>query len=51
MGELDMPALQKDLADAGFITSSRSKWKSLNRDDVSARLGEKFEEVSSAAVQ
>ena len=46
MGELDMPALQKDLADAGFITSSRSKWKSLNRDDVSARLGEKFEEVS-----
>lgn len=46
MGELDMPALQKDLADAGFIKSSKTKWKSLNRDDVSARLGEKFEEVS-----
>ncbi len=45
MGELDMPALQKDLADAGFIKSSKTKWKSLDRDDVSTRLGEKFEEV------
>ena len=45
MGELNMPALQKDLADAGFITASKSKWKSLNRDEVSARLGKKFEEV------
>tara|TARA_R110002094_G_scaffold4604_2_gene13365 strand:- start:3496 stop:5262 length:1767 start_codon:yes stop_codon:yes gene_type:complete len=46
MGELDMPALQKDLAEAGFITPAKTKWKSLNRDEVSARLGEKFEEVS-----
>ncbi|MGJ8628394.1 MAG: FkbM family methyltransferase [Sulfitobacter sp.] len=45
MGELNMPALQKDLATAGFIKASKTKWKSLSRDDVSARLGEKFEEV------
>lgn len=45
MGELNMPALQKDLAAAGFIKASKTKWKSLSRDDVSARLGEKFEEV------
>ena len=47
MGELNMPALQKDLADAGFIKPSKVKWKSLDRDDVSARLGDKFEEVIS----
>ncbi len=45
MGELDMPALQKDLADAGFISASKTKWASLKRDDVHARLGERFEEV------
>ncbi|MGC1497020.1 MAG: FkbM family methyltransferase [Sulfitobacter sp.] len=46
MGELDMPALQKDLADAGFITAGKTKWKSLDRDDVSTRLGDGFEEVA-----
>jgi FkbM family methyltransferase len=47
MGELDMPALQKDLSDAGFISKSKTKWKSLDRDDVHARLGEKYEQVIS----
>ncbi len=46
MGELDMPALQKELTETGFITASKSKWKSLDRDDVSTRLGDGFEEVS-----
>ncbi|MGJ8616696.1 MAG: FkbM family methyltransferase [Sulfitobacter sp.] len=45
MGELNMPALQRDLAEAGFIKSSKTKWASLKRDDVHARLGEEFEEV------
>lgn len=47
MGELDMPAVQKDLADAGFISKSKTKWTSLDREEVSTRLGKKFEEVVS----
>ena len=46
MGELDMPALQKDLAKAGFIDAPKSTWDALDAGDVQARLGDRFEEVA-----
>ncbi len=45
MGELDMPALQADLSAAGFISKGKTRWAFLDRADVSARLGDAFEEV------
>ncbi|MDF1728595.1 MAG: FkbM family methyltransferase [Sulfitobacter sp.] len=46
MGELDMPALQQDLAQAGFIRKNAKKWASLDPQDVQERLGDRFEEVA-----
>lgn len=46
MGELDMPAVQKDLSGAGFIDSTPSLWQALDPSEVQARLGDKFEEVA-----
>ena len=45
MGELDMPALQGALAQAGFVDGASEKWTSLSRDDVAVRLGDRFKEV------
>tara|TARA_R110002049_G_scaffold10127_3_gene50323 strand:+ start:27395 stop:29164 length:1770 start_codon:yes stop_codon:yes gene_type:complete len=45
MGELDMPALQNDLADAGFIAKNKRIWSSLDDAEVRARLGDGFEVV------
>ncbi|NNE53768.1 MAG: FkbM family methyltransferase [Sulfitobacter sp.] len=46
MGELDMPALQKELAEGGFIRKNAKKWSSLDPIDVQERLGDEFEEVA-----
>ncbi len=46
MGELDMPALQADLADGGFISASAETWPDLEATVVQDRLGEQFEEVA-----
>jgi capsular polysaccharide biosynthesis protein len=46
MGELDMPGLQAALSDEGFISANDDAWPSLNREEVAARLGNKFEEVA-----
>jgi len=46
MGELDMPAVQKDLANAGFIEGDPIRWEALDADTVQARLGDRFEEVA-----
>jgi FkbM family methyltransferase len=46
MGELDMPAVQHDLAAAGFISQSAGIWPSLQPDEVSRELGQGFEEVA-----
>ena len=46
MGELDMQALEDELAKSGFITSPKRRWKALNTDDVRARLGDHFVEVA-----
>ena len=45
MGELDMPALQEDLAQSGFIESGGKPWAKLDQKNVLARLGDKFEVV------
>lgn len=45
MGELDMPALQSDLAKSGFITADTA-WPALNPDTIKDRLGDQFEEVA-----
>ncbi|MDF3413397.1 DUF563 domain-containing protein [Sulfitobacter sp. M57] len=46
MGELDMPALQNALAEAGFISQTSTPWVSLDPEDVQKRLGDKFEVVT-----
>ncbi len=46
MGELDMPALQADLAEAGFISTPGETWASLDLSVVRKRLGDRFEEVA-----
>lgn len=46
MGELDMPALQKDLADTGFISAEGKPWPELDAAAVRERLGNRFEEVA-----
>ncbi|KIN66257.1 DUF563 multi-domain protein [Sulfitobacter noctilucicola] len=46
MGELDMPALQSELASGGFISESGSTWISLEPEEVQKRLGDRFEEVA-----
>ncbi len=46
MGELDMPALQTALLNAGFITAKTPVWSSLDPRDVQQRLGDRFEEVA-----
>lgn len=45
MGELDMPALQRALVDAGFIRAGLAKWPALDPKEVQARLGDRFVEV------
>lgn len=45
MGELDMPALEKELTAAGFIKPAKTKWKALSQADVKKRLGKNFVEV------
>ncbi|MGC1506217.1 MAG: FkbM family methyltransferase [Sulfitobacter sp.] len=45
MGELDMPALQTSLAEAGFISKGGTSWVSLDPKEVQDRLGDGFEEV------
>ena len=49
MGELDMPALQADLAQAGFIKKRGPRWAELDPEEVRARLGDKFEVVPEKA--
>ena len=46
MGELDMPALQNALADAGFIAPAGPVWTSLDPKVVQERLGDRFEEIA-----
>lgn len=46
MGELDMPALQADLAAAGFIRKNAKKWPPLSEADVQEKLGTDFVEVA-----
>lgn len=46
MGELDLPALETELAAAGFITAAKTKWKALEQADVQKRLGKNFVEVA-----
>ncbi|MGB3247433.1 MAG: FkbM family methyltransferase [Sulfitobacter sp.] len=46
MGELDMPALQQALAQAGFIDAAETAWDPLDASEVQARLGERFEAVA-----
>lgn len=46
MGELDMPALQSSLAEAGFISKTGKPWISLEPAEVQSRLGDRFEEVT-----
>ncbi len=46
MGELDMPALQASLAEAGFIAKNGPSWDALDPKDVQERLGDRFEEVA-----
>ena len=45
MGELDMPALQEALMQAGFIGKGKP-WAPVDPADVQERLGDKFEEVA-----
>lgn len=45
MGELDMPAVQKALATAGFITAGGTPWSKLDPKIVHDRLGDRFELV------
>lgn len=44
-GELDMPAVQASLQDAGFIDSNLPQWHSLDASAVQAALGDRYEEV------
>ena len=46
MGELDMPALQGSLAEAGFISKGGKRWNPLDPSTVQERLGNRFEEVA-----
>ncbi|WP_432816812.1 FkbM family methyltransferase [Sulfitobacter sp. JB4-11] len=45
MGELDMPALEKELAAAGFVKPAKTTWKALKTAEVKKRLGKNFVEV------
>ena len=46
MGELNMPAVQEELCQAGFIGQKAKKWPSLKPAEVSKELGKGFEEVA-----
>ena len=46
MGELDMPALQESLIQAGFIGKGGKSWCALDPTTVQERLGSRFEEVA-----
>ncbi|KIN60705.1 DUF563 multi-domain protein [Sulfitobacter noctilucae] len=46
MGELDMPAVQTALAQAGFIAKGSARWDPLDPKEVQERLGDRFEEVA-----
>ena len=46
MGELDLPALQKALAEGGFVSKRRKAWAALDPGEVKSRLGNRFEEVA-----
>lgn len=49
LGELDLPRLQQQLAQAGFIGAGGPVWDALRDDDVAARIGSKFRPVAVGA--
>lgn len=45
VGELDMPQLQSQLVNEGFIASDGARWASLSQEDIRAELGPHFKAI------